>query len=81
MCCTNRQRLAPRHFPTTSIVSMLYVMESGSSAEIAVVGNEGIAVSPVHGGETTPVVPWAERRARVSAKGQILKDESIVRER
>lgn len=30
------------YFPTTAIVSMLYVMESGSSAEIAVVGNDGI---------------------------------------
>jgi hypothetical protein len=30
------------YFPTTSIVSLLYVMENGSSAEIAVVGNEGI---------------------------------------
>ena len=35
---------AMRHvyFPTTSIVSLLYVMEDGSSAEIAIVGNEGI---------------------------------------
>jgi CRP-like cAMP-binding protein len=30
------------YFPTTSIVSLLYVMEDGASAEIAVVGNEGI---------------------------------------
>jgi CRP-like cAMP-binding protein len=30
------------YFPTTSIVSLLYVMENGASAEIAVVGNEGI---------------------------------------
>ena len=30
------------YFPTTSIISLLYVMEDGSSAEIAVVGNEGI---------------------------------------
>ena len=30
------------YFPVTSIVSLLYVMENGSSAEIAVVGNEGI---------------------------------------
>ena len=29
------------YFPTTSIVSLLYVMENGASAEIAVVGNEG----------------------------------------
>jgi hypothetical protein len=30
------------YFPTTAIVSLLYVMENGASAEIAVVGNEGI---------------------------------------
>lgn len=30
------------YFPTNSIVSLLYVMESGASAEISVVGNEGL---------------------------------------
>ena len=30
------------HFPTTCVLSLLYVMEDGASAEIAVVGNEGI---------------------------------------
>ena len=43
------------YFPTTSIVSRLYVMVDGASAEIAVVGNEGIVgVSLFMGGETTP---------------------------
>ncbi|WP_024930844.1 Crp/Fnr family transcriptional regulator [Methylophilus sp. OH31] len=43
------------YFPTTAIVSLLYVLESGASAEIAVVGNEGIlGVSLFMGGETTP---------------------------
>lgn len=43
------------YFPTDSIVSLLYVLEDGSSAEIAVVGNEGvIGVSLFMGGETTP---------------------------
>ena len=43
------------YFPTTSIVSLLYVMENGASAEIAVVGNEGIlGVSIFMGGDTTP---------------------------
>jgi CRP-like cAMP-binding protein len=43
------------YFPTDSIVSLLYVMEDGSSAEIAVVGNEGIlGISLFMGGETTP---------------------------
>ncbi len=43
------------YFPINSIVSLLYVMEDGSSAEIAVVGNEGVVgVSLFMGGETTP---------------------------
>src|ERR1700679_2235285 len=43
------------YFPITSIVSLLYVMENGASAEIAVVGNEGIVgVSLFMGGESTP---------------------------
>jgi CRP-like cAMP-binding protein len=42
------------YFPTTSIVSLLYVMENGASAEIAVVGNEGIVgISLFMGGEST----------------------------
>ena len=41
------------YFPTTGIVSLLYVMEDGSSAEIAVVGDEGV-VGMFMGGETTP---------------------------
>ncbi len=43
------------YFPTTSIVSLLYVMQNGASAEIAVVGHEGIVgVSLFMGGESTP---------------------------
>ena len=43
------------YFPTDSIVSLLYVMEDGSSAEIAVVGNEGlVGIALFMGGETTP---------------------------
>ncbi len=43
------------YFPTTCIVSKLYVMENGASAEIAVVGNDGIiGVSLFMGGGTMP---------------------------
>jgi CRP-like cAMP-binding protein len=43
------------YFPTTAIVSLLYLMENGASAEIAVVGNEGlVGVSLFMGGESTP---------------------------
>lgn len=48
---------AMRHvyFPVTAIVSLLYVMENGASAEIAVVGNEGVVgISLFMGGESTP---------------------------
>ena len=49
------QTLKHIYFPTDSIVSLLYVMRDGSSAEIAVVGNEGaIGVALFMGGETTP---------------------------
>lgn len=43
------------YFPANAIVSLLYVMENGSSAEIAVVGREGvIGISLFMGGESTP---------------------------
>ena len=43
------------YFPTTAIVSLLYVMANGASAEIAVIGNEGIVgISLLMGGESTP---------------------------
>jgi CRP-like cAMP-binding protein len=43
------------YFPTNAIVSLLYVMEDGSSAEIAVVGHEGVVgISIFMGGGSTP---------------------------
>jgi CRP-like cAMP-binding protein len=65
------------YFPTDSIVSLLYVMRDGASAEIAIVGNEGaVGVSLFMGGESTP------SRALVQSEGfayrltrQRLKDE------
>jgi CRP-like cAMP-binding protein len=48
-------KLGYLYFPTTSIVSLLYVMEDGSSAEIAVTGNDGlVGIALFMGGETTP---------------------------
>ena len=42
------------YFPTTAIVSLLYITESGASAEMAAVGNEGVlGISPFMGGITT----------------------------
>ena len=69
--------LAHVYFPTNSIVSLLYVMEDGASAEISVVGNEGlVGVSLFMGGETTPsraIVQSAGHAYRLV--GQRLKDE------
>lgn len=65
------------YFPTTAIVSLLYVMNDGASAEIAVVGYEGvIGVALFMGGETMPnraVVQSAGHAYRL--KGQLLKEE------
>jgi CRP-like cAMP-binding protein len=48
-------KLGSVYFPTTAIVSMLYVLENDASAEIAIVGNEGVlGISLFMGGETTP---------------------------
>ena len=47
--------LSHAYFPATAIVSLLYVTEKGESAEIAVVGNEGlVGISLFMGGDTTP---------------------------
>ena len=65
------------YFPTTAIVSLLYVMENGASAEIAVVGNEGIVgISLFMGGDSTSsraVVQSAGLGLRL--KAQIMKDD------
>jgi CRP-like cAMP-binding protein len=65
------------YFPTTSIVALLYVLDDGASAEIAVVGNEGIVgISLFMGGESTSssaVVQSAGHGFRLAA--QLLKDE------
>jgi CRP-like cAMP-binding protein len=59
------------YFPTTAIVSLLYVLENGASAEIAVVGKEGVVgISLFMGGESTPnraVVQSAGRGIRLGA--------------
>ena len=65
------------YFPTTSIVSLLYVMENGASAEIAVVGHEGlVGVSLFMGGGSTPsraVVQSAGKGFRL--KSSVMKQE------
>jgi len=61
------------YFPTTSILSLLYVMEDGASAEIAIVGNEGIlGISLFMGGETTP------SRAVVQSAGHAFRLKAVL---
>ena len=68
------------YFPTDSIVSLLYVLEDGSSAEIAIVGNEGlVGISLFMGGDTTPsraVVQSAGHAYRM--EGKFIRDEFIL---
>lgn len=75
--CESGSTLKHVYFPVTSIVSLLYVMENGASAEIAVVGNEGIVgISLFMGGDSMPsrvVVQSAGRGLRL--KAQLLKEE------
>jgi CRP-like cAMP-binding protein len=65
------------YFPTDSIISLIYVMESGASAEISVVGNEGlVGIALFMGGESTPsraVVQSGGHAFRL--KGPLLKIE------
>lgn len=74
------------YFPTDSIVSLLYVMEDGASAEIAVVGNEGLlGVSLFMGGDTTPsraviqsggsayCLPASQIKAEFSRAGSLMR--------
>jgi len=71
------EQLQHAYFPTTAIVSLHYVMESGASAETAGVGNEGVVgISLFMGGDTTPssaVVQTAGHAYRLESRR--LKDE------
>jgi CRP-like cAMP-binding protein len=65
------------YFPTTAIVSLHYVMESGSSAEIAGVGNEGmVGISLVLGGNSTPVMATVQ----TAGCGYRLKERMLMEE-
>jgi CRP-like cAMP-binding protein len=71
------QTMSHAYFPINCIVSMLYVMKNGESAEIAIVGNEGMIGIPLFmGGESTQsraIVQNAGLAYRL--KAQVLKDE------
>jgi CRP-like cAMP-binding protein len=66
-------RLSHLYLPTTAIISLLYVMENGASAEIAVVGRDGLlGVALFMGGETMP------NRAVVQSAGSALRLSSEI---
>jgi CRP-like cAMP-binding protein len=70
------QTLGHVYFPTTAIVSLLFVLEAGGSTEIAVVGNEGVVgISLFMGGESTP------SRAVVQSAGKGLRLRSVATSR
>ena len=69
--------LGHMYFPTTSIVSLLYVMENGASAEIAITGNEGlVGISLFMGGESTP----SRAVVQSAGNGYRLKASALKRE-
>jgi CRP-like cAMP-binding protein len=74
-------KLSHVYFPTTTIVSLLYVMEDGSSAEIAVSGYEGlVGISIFMGGVSTPsraVVQSAGKAFRLKAS-QVMEDFQLA---
>ena len=62
--CESGDQMRHIYFPTTAVVSLHYVLENGASAEIAVIGNEGLlGIELLMGGSTTP------SRAVVHCKG------------
>jgi CRP-like cAMP-binding protein len=70
-------RLRQLYFPSSGIVSLLQVMADGASAEIAVVGNEGVVgIAMFMGGETTPSRAVVQSAARAYAiNADVLKEE------
>jgi CRP-like cAMP-binding protein len=70
-------RVRQLYFPTSGIVSLLQVMADGATAEIAVVGNEGVVgIAMFMGGETTPSRAVVQSVARAySMSAEILKSE------
>ena len=75
--CESGQQLQHAYFPTTAIVSLHYVMESGASAEVAGVGNEGmLGISLFMGGHTTPT----RAIVQTAGHGYQIRSRSLVDE-
>lgn len=60
------------YFPTTAVVSLLYVMSDGGSAEIAIIGNDGlVGVSVLMGAVRPRAAPWCKTKVKASESKQI----------
>ncbi len=71
------RKLSHVYFPTTAIVSLLYVLEDGASAEIAVVGHDGlVGISLFMGGQSTT----SRAVVQCAGKGYRLKAEQMMLE-
>ena len=77
--CESRIQTRHVYFPTTCIVSLIYVMADGASAEIAVVGNEGLQPLPHGGGALRPLAASKEELA--SSKFQIFSPDNMTSQR
>jgi CRP-like cAMP-binding protein len=65
------------YFPVSGIVSLLYIMENGASAEIAVIGNDGlVGVSILLGGDSTP----SRAVVQVAAQAYQIRSDAVLRE-
>jgi CRP-like cAMP-binding protein len=85
--CESGMPMSHVYFPTTAIVSLLYVMEDGRSGQIAMVGNDGVVGIPVlMGGETSPGcatvqnVGYAYRLKSRLMKEEFLRDGRMQRQ-
>ena len=83
--CESGKTPAYMYFPTTAIVSLLYMTESGSSSEVAVIGNDGVVgISLVLSGSNSPsqaLVQTAGKGYRMraqAAKNAIKRDGPIL---
>lgn len=75
--CESGGQLPYAYFPATAIVSLHYVMESGASAEVAGVGNEGmLGVSLFMGGQTTP----NQATVQTAGHGYRLRPKALMEE-
>ena len=72
-------KLKHLYFPTTSIISLLYTMENGASAEIGIVGNDGVVgIALFMGGDTTPNRAIAQSAGgALRMKAEALRNEFI----